>query len=109
MSKTIIIILAFIILNIIPFESSWKADCVWCASQHGQPLFFEGHSIGVPFPWRTYGTEYYDYEETKFSEVNHPAFLFMNVLFLVVVCSGASLLSLRFRRSNKGEKHERTM
>ena len=86
----IIIILIFAILNIIPFKDSWKADCVWCASQHDQPLFFEGHTVGIPFSWRTYGTEYYDYGKTKFTITNHPAFLFINGLFLVLVFLGVA-------------------
>ena len=63
-------LVCFILVNVIPVKHSWKADCVWCAATHDQPLFFDGHSVGFPFQWRSYGVFVYE-SDSKFEDIIH--------------------------------------
>ena len=68
MNKSSLFLVCFILVNFIPVKQSWKADCVWCAATHDQPLFFKGYSVGFPFHWRTYGIFEYDLD-SKFEDI----------------------------------------
>lgn len=96
------ILVLFLLLNVIPIEHSWKADCVWCAATHDQPLFFRGHSVGFPFHWRIYGLFEYADRVTRFESVIMSEGILPNLFVLgsiiLVDCGYRKLKAARAKR-----------
>ena len=84
MKLSTFVLICFILVNVIPVKHSWKADCVWCAMTHDQPLFFEGHSVGFLFHWRTYGVFRYE-SDSKFEDIMHYGDLVANLCLMMGV------------------------
>ena len=102
MKLSTFILVCFIFVNLIPVEHSWKAECVWCAMTHDQPIFFEGHSVGFPFHWRTYGVFRYE-SDSKFEDIMHWGDLVANLCLTM----GIYVVSHALERVNKIKELER--